>query len=373
MSAINDPVNLVRVGLFGLAALVLAGCKEDVAIAPEPPRPVKVVEVAPAATVRTLVYSGTVEARVSSGLGFRVPGKIVERLVDVGDRVEAGTPVARLDTADLRLALQAAEANVEAARARLQVANDALARTRSLHEKGHVAKAALDKASLEADQAAAALDSAVSSRDQAANQSAYAELRADGPGIVTEVRAEAGQVVAAGSPVVVVARDGEKEVKVAVPEQEIRHVRRGLDVAVGYWAEPDLTQTATVREVAGSADPNSRTFAVRVSLPDDPRVRLGQTATVTLAIPTGETAVVLPLSALSGSGAATRVWVVDRSAGTVATRPVEVAAVVPDGVRVASGLARGDLVVTAGTQFMVEGKPVRLTDAPLATAALAAH
>ncbi|MEJ1158045.1 efflux RND transporter periplasmic adaptor subunit [Prosthecomicrobium sp. N25] len=370
MSAIIHSPKLVTVPVLVALGLSLAGCKEEVSVAPEPPRPVKTLTVAAAAAERTLTYSGAVEARVSAALGFRVPGKIVERSVDVGDRVTAGQVVARIDPADLGLALQAAEANVEGAKARVEVAQDALARTRTLFDKGHVAKAALDKAALEADQAAAALDAARSARDQARNQSLYAELKADGPGIVTEVRAEAGQVVLAGTPVVVVARDGEKEVRVAVPEQEIRHLAPGQSVAVGYWADPALRQEGRVREVAGSADPASRTFSVRVTLPDDPGIRLGQTATVSVAVPTAAAGVAVPLSALAEANGRPVVWVVDPATATVRSRVVEVGPVTPDGTRVTAGLVPGDKVVTAGTQFMVEGRKVRL-DGPLATAALA--
>src|SRR6185295_19114329 len=130
------------------------------------------------------------------------------------------------------------------------------------------------------DQASAAVDSAISTRDQARNQAAYSELKADAAGVVTEIRAEVGQVVDAGAPVVAVARDGEKEVAIAVPENEIRHFAVGNKLAARFWADDAIALTGTVREISGSADQASRTFAVRVSLPDDPRVRLGMTATL---------------------------------------------------------------------------------------------
>lgn len=367
MSAITRSSALVTVPALVAAALLLAGCKEQAA-APDPIRPVKAMVVSTAASERHLSYSGAVEARISAGLGFRVGGKIVARLVNVGDRVEAGTTVARLDPADLRLALQAAEAAVEGAKARVQVARDALERNRSLFEKGHVAKAALDKASLETDQAVAALDSAVSARDQALNQIGYADLKADGPGIVTEVRGEAGQVVAAGAAVVTIARDGEKEARIAVPEQDIRHFRKGDMVEVRYWAEPDLVHTGRVREVAGSADAISRTFAVRIALPEDERLRLGQTATVTASVPSGPAAVVVPLAALAQRPDGTVVWVVDRTSETVSARRVTIGPTAPAGVRIVEGLGAGDLVVTAGAQFMTEGRKIRLAGSEIATA-----
>ena len=215
------------------AGLALAACSEgQTARAPEVVRPVKVVKVEESAPTSRIVLSGSVKARTEAGLGFRVPGKIVERLVNVGDHVEPGEVLARLDTNDLDLALRNAEAAVGSAKSRLDVAEKALGRYKALLAKGFIAQSVLDQRQLEFDQASGALDSAISTRDQARNQADYSELKADAAGIVTEIRAEVGQVVNAGAPVVVVARDGDKEVAIAVPENEIRHFAVG-DTARG--------------------------------------------------------------------------------------------------------------------------------------------
>lgn len=349
---------------FAVVALVLAalvGCREESADkGGEPVRPVKVTVVTDGSGERVIRYSGAVRARVEAALGFRVAGKIVARTVDIGQRVEAGRVLARLDPTDLRLALQTAEANVAAARARVKVADDARARARTLNTKGFVADSNLDRADLEADQAKAALEAAVYARDQATNQIAYADLAADADGIVTEIRADVGQVVAAGTPVVTLARDDEKEVAIAVPEQDVVRFAKDQTVSVVFWADKDLRLRGRIREIAGSADSASRTYAIRVSLPADDRVRLGMTATVEATVTTVRGALVIPLSALGEAKGTPRVWLVDRANATVVPRDVTLGPLAADGVGVVSGLAPGDMVVTAGVQFLTPGKKVRL-------------
>jgi len=347
------------------AAVALSACQQQVARAPEPVRPVKVVKVEASAATREIDFSGSVRARHEAGLGFRVGGKIAERLVNIGDHVEPGTVLARLDTNDLDLALRSAEANVNSANARLEIAENQLARGKALIGKSFITQSELDQRQTEFNQAKAAVDAAASARDQAHNQAGYSELKADAAGVVTNIRAEVGQVVSAGAPVVDVARDGEKEVAIAVPENEIRFFKPGDKLAAHFWADDTVALTGVVREVSGSADQTSRTFAVRVSLPDDPRVRLGMTATISDDVPTQGAGIVMPLSALSERDGKPVVWVVDPNTATVAPRAVATQAFAPDGVRIAEGLAPGDLVVTAGTQFMTPDKKVRIADPAL--------
>lgn len=352
------------------AAPFLAACEQKQAAAPEPVRPVKVMRADVKAATRTVAFSGTVKARREATLGFRVAGKIVERAVNVGDRVAPGSLLARLDRSDLALSLASATAAVASAKSQLAVAQSAYGRAADLADKGFVAKATLDDRKLALDQAEAALNQAISTQGQAANQAAYADLTSDVAGVVTAVEAEAGQVVAAGAPVVVVARDGEKEVAIAVPESEIRHFHVGDRFAVRFWADPDHVGAGVAREIAGSADPTARTFAIRVSLADDPSIRLGETAEVTAEIPVEAAGVEAPLSALTEREGRPTVWIVDPRTKTVSPRQVAPASFSAEGVRIARGLAPGELVVTAGAQFMTPGKAVRL--APEDEAALAA-
>lgn len=364
-----------RVSVFALPLLLtlgLAGCSDSGAEVVQEPvlRPVKVIEVSAPSTDRELKYSGTVKARSEAAAGFRVAGKIVERLVDIGDRVAPGDVLARLDVTDYQLQMSSAEASLAAAERQLETADFALKRADALYRQQVTTKAQLEQAQLTYNQALATRDSQRSSLEQARNQVAYGELKADKTGIVTAISADAGQVVAAGSPVVTVAADGEKEVLIAVPENEIFAFAPGKEVEVGFWSKDGLALKGAVREVAGSADATSRTFAVRIALPDNPQILLGMTARVTALAPSDRDFFELPLSALTQDAAKqSTVWTVDRTDATVHARPVTVDTFSDTGVQVSAGLKPGDLVVVAGTQFMTEDMKVRLADQDLSRAA----
>lgn len=366
MSAIEAIISgrRVRIGLTlaVLSAVLLAGCTEENAEAPQVVRPVKVIEIAGAHNGRELHYSGSLKARTEMNLGFRVGGKITRRLVDIGDSVREGDVLAQMDAVDYELSLKSAAANLEAAKRQVETTAISRNRAEQLLARKVVAKSQFEQADLAYQQAVAMRDSAQSALAQAENQVHYTELKAVGNGIVTAINADVGQVVASGTPVVTVALDGEKEVQIAVPEVDIAHFSPGKAVQVGFWSDAMLNLDGKVREVAGSADPQSRTFAVRVSVPNDPRIRLGMTATVRTATEAATPLVSVPLSALSKKDGHPVVWAVDRAAGTVHARPVEIAEFTADGVRIAGGLTAGDIVVTAGTQFMTENLQVKLQD-----------
>lgn len=343
-----------------VAALGLAGCSQEKAEVKDIIRPVKVVEIAQAHDTRTLSYSGSVRARTESALAFRVNGKITERLVDIGQHVASGDVLARIDPIDYDLSVKSAQAALDAAERQVETVELARKRAEQLFAKNFAPKSQLEQATLSYDQAVATRDSARSSLDQAKNQAGYTDLKADRDGIVTAVSADVGQVVGSGTPVVTVAVDGEKEVLIAVPEMEIGEFKPGKIVKAGFWSDDALALDGKVREVAGSADPQSRTFAVRVSLPKDSRVLLGMTASIEASAANERQLVSIPLSALAEQGSQSIVWTVDRGADTVHARPVKVAKFAADGVRVAEGLKPGDVVVAAGTQFMTENLKVKL-------------
>ncbi|PZV35509.1 efflux RND transporter periplasmic adaptor subunit [Mesorhizobium kowhaii] len=344
-----------------VAALGLAGCSQEKAEVKDIIRPIKVVEIAQAHDTRTLSYSGSVRARTESALAFRVNGKITERLVDIGQHVASGDVLARIDPIDYDLSVKSAQAALDAAERQVETVELARKRAEQLFAKNFAPKSQLEQATLSYDQAVATRDSARSSLDQAKNQAGYTDLKADRDGIVTAVSADVGQVVGSGTPVVTVAVDGEKEVLIAVPEMEIGEFKPGKIVKAGFWSDDALALDGKVREVAGSADPQSRTFAVRVSLPKDSRVLLGMTASIEASAANERQLVSIPLSALAEQGSQSIVWTVDRGADTVHARPVKVAKFAADGVRVAEGLKPGDVVVAAGTQFMTENLKVKLT------------
>ncbi|MER9666725.1 efflux RND transporter periplasmic adaptor subunit [Mesorhizobium sp. M0185] len=347
--------------LIIVVALGLAGCSQEKAEVTEIIRPVKVVEITKASDTRQLSYSGSVRARTEMNLGFRINGKITERLVDIGDRVKPGDVLARIDPTDYELSVRSAQASLDAADRQVETVELTRKRAEQLYAKNFAPKSQLEQATLSYNQAVATRDSARSQLAQAQNQVRYTDLKADKNGIVTSVAADVGQVVGSGTPVVTVAIDGEKEVLIAVPETDIAEFKPGKTVKAGFWSDEALTLDGKVREVAGSADPQSRTFAVRVSLPNDSRVLLGMTASIEAAADNRQQLVSIPLAALAQKDSQSIVWTVDRNGGTVHAHPVKVAAFTPDGVSVADGLKPGDVVVAAGTQFMTENLKVKLT------------
>lgn len=360
--SIRGLANWKNLGL-GLVLVGLAGCNQEKAETQTIIRPVKVVEVAKPDEGREMQYSGAVRARTEIAMGFRVDGKVTQRLVDVGQHVKPGDVLARLDPVDYELSVRQAEAQLASAEKQVEISRLALNRAQVLQEKSITSQSTLEQSQLAYEQAVASRDAAKSALEQAENRVAYTTLTSDVEGIVTATSAEAGQVLAAGSPVVTVARDGAKEVAIAVPENDIAEFRPGKVVKAGFWSNSGLSLEGKVREVAGSADSQSRTFAVRISLPDDPNVLLGMTATVSVRADDARPAYVLPLAALSRQSDRPVVWLVDRQTQTVHPRPVTVAGFAGDGVRVTDGIAAGDLVVAAGTQFMREDMKVRLSEA----------
>jgi multidrug efflux system membrane fusion protein len=347
--------------ILGIAATI-AGCKGEAAVEEQVVRPVKVAVVAPATQGRSLTYSGVVRPRIESALGFRVPGKIVARIVNVGDRVEVGQVIARLDETDLRLAEAAARAAVAAARSRRDMANDNLERANVLLPKAIISQATHDTRRNELDAAAAALESAEAQLRQAVNAVDYTTLKADKTGIVTSVTGEPGQVVGTGQAIVSLAQSGETEIAVAVPEQDAARLAIGQPVTASLWAGPPrVTVDGRIREIAGQADPASRTYAVRIAVKQPPQaMRLGMTATVALTLEENVAPVVVPLTALTESDGGTVAFVVDAVNKVVRKTRVDVGGVGEHGVQIVRGLQIGDIVVSAGVQFLRDGMRVRL-------------
>jgi RND family efflux transporter MFP subunit len=351
-----------RVVLLGTAAAALAGCKGEAAIEEkEAVRPVKVAIVAAAPQGRTLTYSGVVRPRIESSIAFRVGGKIVERAVNVGDRVKIGQTIARLDDTDLKLAEGSARAAVAGARTRRDVARANLERAKPLLAQKFISQAGYDIRRNEFDAAVSALETAEALLRQAANATGYATLTADKAGIVTAVVAEPGQVVSPGQAVVAIAEAGAIEVAIGVPEQDAGRLAVGQRAGVTLWAGAGAGVDGSIREIAGQADPASRTYAVRVAVASPPKgMRLGMTATVAIRFDGEGAGVVVPLTALTEADGAPAVFVVDAERKTVRRTPVTVTGPVADGVGVADGLNAGDMVVTAGVQFLRDGMRVRL-------------
>lgn len=301
-------------------------------------------------------YSGEVRARTETVMGFRIGGKLVERAVDAGAQVGKGQVLARLDPADQQLAIAQTEASRALAAAELK-------RTQELRAKNFVSAAALDakESAAKAAEAQASL---------ARNQAGYATLVADAPGVVAAVLAEPGQVLGAGQGVVRLARDGEREVAIAIPESRVMAFKLGAEAAVSLWAnqgagESRKTYRGVLRELSPAADPATRTFAARVRILDaDASLALGMTAAVSF---NREQAgqIVVPLAAILQQGDQASVWVIGAD-GTLGQRPVEVERFTDAGAVIRSGLAAGETIVAAGAFKMVQGEKVRIaaTTAP---------
>jgi RND family efflux transporter MFP subunit len=305
-------------------------------------------------------FTGTVAARVQSDLGFRVPGKVLQRLVDAGQTVKRGQPLMRIDPVDLKLAADAQHEAVAAARARAQQTADDELRYRDLRGTGAISSAAYDQAKAAADAAQAQLAAAQAQAGVARNASRYAELVADADGMVTDTLAEPGQVVAAGQPVVRLAHAGPREAVVQLPET--------LRPAIGSRAEARLfgaadgVATAKLRQLSSAADRLTRTFEARYLLDGElARAPLGATVTVQLADgPAGPRALQVPLTAVLDAGKGTGLWIVAGSPAKVSWRPVVVQRVDDDRAQVTGQLQRGEQVVALGVHLLRDGQPVRV-------------
>jgi RND family efflux transporter MFP subunit len=344
--------------LWSLA--LLAACSDKAAPPAAQPRVALVHQVHLGAGSNQAEYSGEVRPRHEAALGFRVGGKLIERRVEVGDRVAAGQVLARLDPADLAQSLKGAEAQQAAAVAELAFARAELERYRGLFAQKFVSQAALEAKETALRSAEEKVRANTAQGVIARNQTDYAVLASDSAGVVSAVLAEAGQVVAAGQAVVKVARIDEKEVLIALPENRVAELARAGEVVVTLWAAPDQRYRGRVREVSPQADPVTRTYAARISLLNaDAGVRLGQTARVLLAPSAAGAVTLIPLGAVFQQGQQPAVWLIGGD-GRVHLRPIKVAAWREDGVAVSGGLAEGERIVAAGAHKLTEGETVRI-------------
>ena len=347
-----------------LAAVALASCARH-----EPPvetaRPAMLARVALGATGATSVFAGEVKARHESDLGFRIGGKLVSRPVDVGARVAKGAVLAHLDASDVALQAQAARAAVAAATTEHDYAKAEFERYANLHRLGFVSASALDQKRNLMNANAAKLEQAGAQLAVAGNQAGYATLVADRDGVVTAVGAEPGQVVAAGQMVARLAREDEREVAIAVPENRLEELTSAKRLAVALWARPDHVYAAKVREVAPAVDAATRTFAVRVTIEaPDAAVRQGMTANVVLQGEVGAASALVPSAAITHlADGRPAVFVYDPATGRVDLRAVKLGAFREDGTLVDAGLADGEWIVAAGAHKLVAGQLVRPWDA----------
>jgi RND family efflux transporter MFP subunit len=345
--------------------LALAGCKpEDVPVQPPLVRTL-IVDPQPISEDRHAI--GEVKPRYESDLSFRVAGKVLARRVDVGASVKQGDTLATLDTQDYQNRLRSGEADVASVEAELVEAQGTEGRQAKLLKGGWTPRATYDAALRDLRATEAKLAAATANRDLIRDQLNYTELKADFDGVITAVGAEAGQNVNAGQMVVKLARPDDKDGVFNIAETAFTDVRDAHPVVI-VWplTNPDLTVEGVVREVSPVADPATRTYSVKVTLKDPPpQLRFGMSIAGRLK-GSSTLAVALPLAALFEKDGSPAVWLFDRQSGSLSLRPVTVARYEANTVIIGSGLAKGDVVVTAGVNTLTVGQKVRLAETNLA-------
>ena len=372
----NRIIPALSLASFAATSLLMTGCSDS----PTPPtvvKPVFVTTVSQTQSTQTRTFTSVVRARVESDLAFRTGGKVVDRLVEIGDRVKTGQVLARLDLADYQLAVEAAADQVQAATVDAQQAASDEARFRRLLTDGSVGAADHERQKARSDAAAARLDQARRQLELARNREGYAALVAPYAGVVTAIRFERGQVVPEGQPVVSLAREGDKEVVVDLPEDWVGRAR-SLTATATPWADASARLRLVLRELSPQASTQGRTYRARYAATSESRAQvsalaLGSTVQLTLSAPqTGPATVSLPVSALlKGSGPA-GVWALDAQGSGLVFTPVQVVAIDDATVQV-TGLVAGSRIVSVGAQKLDAGTKVRViertADAPTATVA----
>ena len=346
--------------IFTLTVFTLSGCSKPTP-AVEPVRAVKVVVIASAGMGSGAEYAAEVRPRVESRLGFRVGGKLLHRMVEVGQQVKAGQALAQLDAQDLVLSSDSARAQLSAALANRDLAAADFKRFKDLREQNFISSAELERRDVSLKAAQSQVDQAQAQVAAQGNQTSYATLVADASGVVTAVDAEPGQVLAAGSPVVRIAQDGPRDIVFSVPEDKVGLVKIGSNVEVRSWATQSVYQ-GKVREVGAIADPVTRTFVIKVTLAGSDTLALGSTVS---AVPkaldrTGTNVIKLPTSALQHDGKNAAVWVVERPGMTLRLQPISIATADGNEVVVSSGLTPGMEVVATGVHVLSPGQKVTI-------------
>lgn len=358
----SSPTLVVMIAFCGLSCALLGACAKPVPPV-QAPHPVVVQAPQPlGGPAGVEAFPGSVHARTEADLSFRVPGKIAQRKVDMGARVAAGTVLAVLDPEDSQLNLQAARAAVAAAEADLWLAREEETRFSDLKQRGHVGQSALDQRVNTTKLAQARLEQARSQSDLAQNQSRYTRLTADAAGVITQVIAEAGNVVSAGQPVVRFAADGEREVRISVPEGRVGGLRAAPQVAIELYNVPGRRYVGKVREINPQADSATRTHQAHVTIVDAPEdVQLGASATVILLAAGDSNTFSLPATALGEASKQPAVWTLRRSddgSTTVQPVPVQVLQYLNEVVIVTGELGPDDRLVSAGVHRLIPGMAV---------------
>lgn len=325
----------------------------------EPVRPVQLVRVHIENLSQPRILVGTLRARIEGDHAFRVTGKIASRKVQIGDRIKAGAVLATLDETDLRLARESAEAELVAARSSARQAELERNRIAELRTRGWSTDQASERQKSALDEALGRVKRAERQVELATNSQSYAELKAEADGTVIAVLAEAGQVVAAGQAIFRIARDGDREAQVAIPEQDLA-LARAARPDIALWSAPNARHEGELRELSPNADAATRTFLARYTVrglaADAP---LGMTVTLTLTNRDGARGARVPLSAILNEGGGSEVFVLDKASGTLVRKPVRILSFDARYALLGEGISEGDLVVTLGVHTLRAGQKVR--------------
>lgn len=348
------------IGLTTLLLLGLTACKEEVKPAEEI-RPVRYAVAGQQGGVQHPAFSGEIRARYESRLAFRVGGKVVEKRASSGDSVRKGQVLAVLDASDYQLDNNAKQAQLAAAQAQLQQQEADLKRYRELLGQQFISAAQVERQQTAVNAARASVQQAQAALSASRNQSAYTQLLADSDGVLSDMVAEPGMVVAAGQTVARIAGAGEREVLIQVPESAVASLRSATGFTVTLWTDA-RTLHGTLRELAADADPATRTYAARISLKDAPAdLRLGMTAQVQAIMPaTQDKTLRIPLSAVLDSEGKHYVWVIDAQSRKVGRKAVTPGQTDGQTIEVTGGLQGGETIVTAGVHLLRDGQRVTL-------------
>jgi RND family efflux transporter MFP subunit len=339
---------------------VLVACQPEAEAPVSKPRPVRTITVERSEAGVPVTLTGRVEAEDEVTLAFRIAGRVLENTGKLGDKVEPGQVVARLESQNELNGLRTAQASLAAAQGKLTQARNHFERQDTLLEQGWTTRANHDQAKQALQTAQSQVDAAEAQLKVAHDLVSFTELKADAPGVITAVGPAAGEVVQAGQMMLKLARQGGRDAVFDVPAQVIRSAPSDPEITVSLTEDPAIKARGRVREVAPQANPVTRTFEVKVGLTDPPAaMRLGATVTGRFemeAVPFIE----IPATALTEFNRQPAVWVVDPSKHTVSIRNVDVLRFDQATVAVSQGLDTSEIVVTAGVQALHPGQAVRL-------------
>jgi RND family efflux transporter MFP subunit len=362
-SSRNDEADRLPRSLAVIAAAtaaLLAACQPEAETTASEPRPVRTVTVEKREAGSPAAFTGRIEALDEVSLGFRIAGRILENDLKLGDRVEPGQVLARLEPQNEMNALRSAKANFAAAQGELTRARNHFERQEFLLARDVIARATFDDAQQQLQTARSQVDAAEARLKAAHDLVSFTELKADAPGIVTATGPRAGEVVQAGQMIVKLARRAGRDAVFDFPAQLLRAAPADPEITVSLASDPTVTASGRIREVAPQANPVTRTFEAKVGLTDPPaEMRLG--ATVTGRMQTDAAPVVeIPASALTKHNGQPAVWIVDPANLTVSMRNIDVQHQDPATVAVSEGLDAGEIVVTAGARSLQPGQKIRL-------------